>query len=62
LTQEIWFEQHKQIQSLLGKDSFYQNDHPHLRATHGLVYIREMSVEQFLKEADTLEKSMEGIF
>lgn len=62
LTQRIWFEQHKQIQLLLGKNFFYQNESPLLRATHGFVYIRELNVEQFLEEAFLLEKSMEGIF
>ncbi len=61
LTQKIWVEQHKQIQYLLGKDYYYQNNHPWLRATHGLVYMRELTVEEFLKEARELENMMEGI-
>lgn len=61
LTQRTWFEQHKQIQFLLGKDYFYENDSPLLRATHGMVYMRELNVNQFLEEADKLGKSMEGI-
>jgi glucosamine-6-phosphate deaminase len=62
LTQRTWFEQHKQIQFLLGKNFFYENSSPLLRATHGMVYLRELSVEQFLEEASRLGKSMEGIF
>ena len=62
LTQRTWFEQHKQIQFLLGKNFFYENSSPLLRATHGMVYLRELSVEQFLEEASKLGKSMEGIF
>lgn len=61
LTQSIWFEQHKQIQLLLGKNYFYQNSSPLLRASHGMVYIRELNVGQFLEEASKLGKSMEGI-
>ncbi len=60
LTQRIWFEQHKQIQLLLGKDFFYQNESPLLRATHGMVFHRDLSVEQFLEEAFKLEKSVVG--
>lgn len=60
LTQRVWFEQHKQIQLLLGKDFFYQNDSPLLRATHGMVFHREINVEQFLEEAFKLEKSVVG--
>ncbi len=62
LTQRVWVEQHKQIQFLLGKNFFYENDSPLLRATHGMVYLHELNVEQFLNEAFSLEKSMEGIF
>ncbi len=62
LVQKIWFEQHKQIQLLLGKNFFYQNDLPLLRATHGMIYIRELTVNQFLEEASKLGKSVEGLF
>ncbi len=61
VTQQVWLEQHKQIQLLLGKNFFYQNNSPLLRATHGFVYLHELKVEQFLEEAFSLEKSMEGI-
>lgn len=61
LTQRIWFEQHKQIELLLGKNFFYQNESPLLRATHGMVYHRNLNVEEFLKEAFKLEKSVEGL-
>ncbi|MFZ5429821.1 MAG: glucosamine-6-phosphate isomerase [Bacteroidota bacterium] len=62
LTQRVWMEQHKQIQFLLGKNFFYENDHPLLRATHGLIYMRELNVEDFLREALSLGKSVEGLF
>jgi glucosamine-6-phosphate deaminase len=48
------------MQLVLGRDYWYQNPHPRLRATHGLVFIKEMTVEQFFIEAQRLEKSMEG--
>jgi glucosamine-6-phosphate deaminase len=60
LTQRVWFEQHKQIELLLGKDFFYQNNSPLLRATHGMVFHRDLNVEQFLEEAFKLEKSVVG--
>lgn len=60
LTQRVWFEQHKQIELLLGKDFFYQNSSPLLRATHGMVFHRDLNVEQFLEEAFKLEKSVVG--
>jgi glucosamine-6-phosphate deaminase len=61
LTQRVWFDQHKQIQFLLGKNFFYQNESPLLRATHGMIYHRELNVEQFLHEAFKLEKAIAGI-
>jgi glucosamine-6-phosphate deaminase len=61
LTQRVWVEQLKQIQLLLGKNFFYQHERPLVRATHGLIYFRELSVDQFLHQADELEKSMEGV-
>ncbi|MBP1677854.1 MAG: 6-phosphogluconolactonase/glucosamine-6-phosphate isomerase/deaminase [Bacteroidetes bacterium] len=60
LTQKIWVDQLKEIQLLLGKDYFYQNEHPLIRATHGLIYMKEMNVQEFLSHARELEKSMEG--
>ena len=61
LTQKVWVEQLKEIQLLLGKDYFYQNKSPLIRATHGLIYLKEMDVEEFLDMAIELEKSMEGV-
>jgi glucosamine-6-phosphate deaminase len=60
LIQQVWVEQHNLMQLVLGRDYWYQNPHPRLRATHGLVFIKEMTVEQFFIEAQRLEKSMEG--
>lgn len=62
LTQKIWMEQHKQIQYLLGKNFYYENDSPLLKATHGLIYLRELNVQEFLTEASKLGKSVEGLF
>lgn len=62
LTQSVWFEQHKQVQLLLGKSYFYRNESPLLRATHGAIYHRELTVDQFLEEAFKLEKLAEEIF
>ena len=61
LTQKIWVEQHSTMELVLGKDFWYQNEHPHFRATHGLVFLKEMSVADFLSRARALEESVEGI-
>lgn len=60
LARKIWVEQLKSIQLLLGKNYFYENPHPRIRAAHGLVFFKEMNVSEFLGQARELEKSMEG--
>lgn len=60
LAQKIWVDQLKDIQLVLGKNFFYENNLPIVRATHGMLYIKEMNAEEFLHQARELEKSMEG--
>ncbi len=57
LAQSIWVEQLKNVQLLLGKPFFFQNQNPTIRATHGLVFIKDMDVNEFLSQARELEKS-----
>ena len=59
LSQKIWVEQHHDLQLLLGRDYWYQNKNPHLRAVHGAVYLKEMDVETFLGVARKIEDSTE---
>ena len=59
LSQQIWVEQFKQIQLILGKDFFYEHENLKIRATHGMLYHKEMYAEEFLTHARSLEKSME---
>jgi len=61
LTKRIWVEQLKTLQLLLGKNFFYQHDSPRVRTTHGLLFFKEMSLDEFLTHARDLEKSMEGV-
>ena len=61
LTKKIWVEQLKTVQLLIGKHYFYQNERPRVRSTHGLLFFKEMSLEEFLSHARELEKSMEGV-
>ncbi|MCF8221509.1 MAG: hypothetical protein K9J25_00070 [Bacteroidales bacterium] len=61
LARRIWVEQLKQVQLLTGKAFFYDSDLPILRATHGLVYVKDMSAAEFIAMAGELEKLMEGV-
>jgi glucosamine-6-phosphate deaminase len=60
LSQQIWVEQFKRVQLILGKDFFYENESPKIRATHGMIFHKEMKPDDFLMHARELEKSMEG--
>lgn len=60
LTRKTWVRQLKQIQLLLGKNFFYENDNALIRATHGLLYIKEMNVEEFTETARQLKTISEG--
>jgi glucosamine-6-phosphate deaminase len=60
LSQQIWVEQFKRVQLVLGKDFFYENESPKIRATHGMIYYKEMKLDEFLTHARELEKSIEG--
>jgi glucosamine-6-phosphate deaminase len=59
LSQKIWVEQHKKVQLILGKDFFYTNENPRIRATHGMLFHKEMQLSEFLEHARELKKSME---
>lgn len=61
LSQQVWVEQYKQVQLILGKDFFYENESPKIRSTHGMVYYSEMALDEFLLHARRLEKSVEGV-
>lgn len=61
LAQKIWVEQLNDVQLLLGKNYFYLNEDPRIRACHGLLYLKEMTVDEFLTTARELKESMEGL-
>ena len=60
LSQKIWVEQHRDLQLMLGRDYWYRNKNPHLRAVHGAVYLKEMNVDSFLSFATRIEDTVEG--
>ena len=60
LSQQVWVEQFKWVQLILGKDFFYENESPKIRGTHGMVYYKQMYINEFLQHARELEKSVEG--
>lgn len=61
LARRTWVNQLSDVQLLLGKNYFYQHDTAKVRSSHGLIFFREMNVQEFLEEARELEKTTEGM-
>jgi glucosamine-6-phosphate deaminase len=59
LAQKVMVEQYKVIQTCLGSDFFYYNPIPRLRATRGMVYIKEFTLEEFYRWSRELRKLIE---
>lgn len=60
VAKRIWVNQLQDIQLLLGKNYFYLHDTAKVRSSHGLIYTKDMNVQEFLTHARELEKSIEG--
>lgn len=58
LAEQIWVKQYKDIQLILGKNFFYENTHPLVRATHGLVFLKAMNVGEFIAFADEMKEKV----
>ena len=58
LAEQIWVKQYKDIQLILGKDFFYENAHPLIRATHGLLFLKEMTAEGFIELAEEMRSKV----
>jgi glucosamine-6-phosphate deaminase len=61
LAKRIWVDQLNDVQLLLGKNYFYQHETANVRSSHGLIFFKEMNVNEFLVQARELEKSIEGL-
>lgn len=61
VAKRIWVSQLDALQLLLGKNYFYLHERARVRSSHGLIFFRDMNVEEFLATARELEKSIEGM-
>ncbi len=59
LARRIMVEQYQHIKTCLGREFFNESDHPRLRASHGMVYIKKMSLSEFYNTSIQLRKSTE---
>ena len=60
LVQKTWVEQHAIMELVLGRDFWYQHKHPRIRATHGLVFLKELTVDELINQAQKLSLSIDG--
>ena len=58
LAEQIWVKQYKDIQLILGKDFFYESGYPLIRATHGLIFLKQMTAKEFVVLAEEMKKAM----
>ena len=58
LAEQIWVKQYKDVQLILGKNYFYENTHPLIRATHGLLFLKQMNVKEFLDLAERMAQKV----
>ena len=58
LAESIWVKQLKDVQLILGKNYFYENSHPLIRATHGLLFLRQMNVDEFIRVTDEMKHNI----
>ncbi|MFC3417258.1 PIG-L family deacetylase [Algoriphagus hitonicola] len=61
VAKRTWVGQLNDIQLLLGKNYFYLHERAKVRSSHGLIFFRDMNVDEFLATARELEKSIEGM-
>ena len=61
LAQRIQVEQYQTIRTCLGKDYFLTHDVPRVRAAHGMVYLKELNLQEFYKQSMELKKLTENL-
>lgn len=59
LAQRIQVEQYGMVKTCLGKDYFLKNDHPRLRAARGMIFLKEMELDEFYDMVRDLKKVTE---
>lgn len=62
ISKKTWIKQLQDIQLILGKDYFYDNPRPLYRSTHGLIFIKDMSVDEFIAISEEMRKRSEEAF
>eukprot|EP00932_Pfiesteria_piscicida_P008091 SRR837773.18386.p1 GENE.SRR837773.18386~~SRR837773.18386.p1 ORF type:complete len:624 (-),score=241.59 SRR837773.18386:149-1870(-) len=61
MSRRVQVEQYAMVETCLGYEWFHKHPSPLIRATRGLVFLREMTLEQVLKESRALRKQTENV-
>jgi glucosamine-6-phosphate deaminase len=60
LAQKIQVEQYRKIKQCLGREWFYEHPSPLLRATRGLVFLKELNLQEFYQRSRELRQAAEN--
>merc|ERR1712224_995262 len=60
MSQKVQVEQYDMMEQCLGYEWFHNHPSPMIRATRGLVFLREMSLTQLMEESRALRKAAEN--
>jgi glucosamine-6-phosphate deaminase len=60
LAQSIQVDQYQTMKTCLGKDFFIKHDHPRIRSAYGMMYLKELSMEEFYSLSIELRKLTEN--
>ena len=60
LSQNVLAEQYQTIRLCLGRDFFIKHEIPRVRAAHGMVYLKELSLDEFYTKSIELKKLTEN--
>lgn len=61
LAQKIQVDQYQKIRSAIGKAYFMDNPDLRIRASHGMVFLKELTVQEFYEHSLELKKSQENL-
>ena len=60
LAQQVQVDQYQKIKTCLGREWFHEHSSPLIRATRGLVFIKEMDLGEFYERSRALKQAAEN--
>ena len=59
ISKKTWIKQLHDVQLILGKNYFYESPSPLIRSTHGLIFIKDMNVNEFIAISEEMRRRSE---